>query len=143
MPANIVIINTNQTVKNLEGLLPFRADVTLKGILEMGTSPMVVLATTSAEPLSSNSTFSVSVANARNVAKTVFSKDRSGCLEKEISRSATFPVDTPPIVLDCGSLSYARYSHQRAKMTRAKRKHLGSVMATCSNNNILCSLHNL
>jgi hypothetical protein len=34
--------------------------------------------------------------------------ERSGCLEKEIPRSAMFPVDTPPTLLDCGNLSYIK-----------------------------------
>jgi len=90
------------------GNLPFRADITLKGMLEMGTSPIVVLATTSTEPLSSNSIPWVSVTAAKNVAKTALFKDRRGCFEKEILRSATFPVDKPPTLLERGSLSYTK-----------------------------------
>jgi hypothetical protein len=90
------------------GNLPFRADVTLKGMLEMGTSPIVVLATTSTEPLSSNSIPWVSVTAAMNAAKTALFKDWRGCFEKDISRSATFPVDKPPTVLERGSLSYTK-----------------------------------
>jgi len=88
--------------------LPFRADVTLKVMLEMGTSPIVVLATTSTEPFSSNSIPWVSVTAARNAAKTTLFNDWRGCFEKEISRSATFPVDKPPTVLESGSLSYTK-----------------------------------
>ena len=83
-------------------------DVTLKGMSVMGMSPIVVLATTSAEPLSSNSIPWVSVTAARNVVNAMSSIERSGCFEKEIRRSAMFPVDTPPTVLDCGSLSYTK-----------------------------------
>lgn len=90
------------------GSLPFRADVTLKGMLEMVTSPIVVLATTSTEPLSSNSIPWESVTTARNAANTALFKDWRGCFEKEISRSATFPVDKPPTVLERGSLSYTK-----------------------------------
>jgi hypothetical protein len=90
------------------GSLPFIADVTLKGMLEMGTSPIVVLATTSTIPLSSNSIPCVSVTAAKKAAKTALFKDRRGCFEKEISRSATFPVDMPPTVLERGSLSYTK-----------------------------------
>ena len=57
------------------GNLPFRTDVTLKGMLEMGTSPIGVLATTSTEPLSSNSIPWVSVTDAKNAAKTALFKD--------------------------------------------------------------------
>lgn len=73
-------------------------DVTLKGMFVMGMSPIVVLATTSAEPLSSNSTPCVSVTAAMNVANAMLFIERSGCFEKEIPRSAIFPVDMPPAV---------------------------------------------
>jgi hypothetical protein len=90
------------------GNLPFRADLTLKGMLEMGTSPIDVLATTSTEPLSLNSIPWVLVTAAMNAAKAALFKDWRGCFEKEISRSATFPVDKPPTVLELGSLSYTK-----------------------------------
>jgi len=108
MPTYVVAVNRNRNVQNRD--LPFRADVTLKGMLEMGTSPIVVLATTFTEPWSSNSTPWVSVTAAKNAAKTALFKDWRGCFEKEISRSATFPVDTPPTVLERGNLSYSKTS---------------------------------
>lgn len=85
-------------------------DVTLKGMSVMGMSPIVVLATTSAEPLSSNSTPWVLVTAARNVVNAMSFMERSGCFEKEIPRSTMFPVDMPPTVLDCGNfkLSYTK-----------------------------------
>jgi hypothetical protein len=87
----------------------------------MGTSPIVVRAMTSAEPLSSKFTPWVLVTAAKNEVKAKVFNDWSGSFEKVISRSATFPVDTPPAVLDSGSLSYtititsvfARSSHVR------------------------------
>ena len=54
IPAHVVV-NMDHDINDWWGL-PLRADVTLKGMLEMGMSPIVVLATTSAEPLNSNST---------------------------------------------------------------------------------------
>ena len=83
-------------------------DVTLKVMSLRGMSPIVVLATTYEEPLSSNSTPWVSVTAARNVVNAILFMERSGCLEKEIPRSAMFPVDMPPTVLDCGNLSYTK-----------------------------------
>jgi hypothetical protein len=74
----------------------------------MGTSPIGVLATTSTEPLSSNSIPWVSATDAKNAAKIALFKDWRGCFKKEISRSATFPVDKPPTVLERGSLSYTK-----------------------------------
>lgn len=87
----------------------------------MGTSPTVVLATTSTDPLSSNSISWVSATAARNVAKNALFKDRIGCFEKEMSRSTTFPVDTPPTVLERGSLSYTKHPHQSMAMTRIEK----------------------
>lgn len=107
MPTYVVAINRDRNVKKM-GSLPFRADVTLKEMLGMGTSPIVVLATTSTELLSSNSTSWVSVTAANNAAKITLFKDRRGCFEKEISRSATFPADNPPTALERGSLSYTK-----------------------------------
>ncbi len=87
----------------------------------MGTSPIVVLATISVEPLSSNSKPWVSVIAASNVVKAMLFKDWSGWFEKEISRSAMFPVDTPPRVLDCGNLSYAKTPPSEHEDDRGKK----------------------
>lgn len=92
------------------GGLPLIEEVILKRMSDMGTSPIDVLATTSTEPLSSNSIPCVSATAAKNVAKATLFKERRGCSEKEMSRSATFPVDTPPTVLELGSLSYTETS---------------------------------
>jgi hypothetical protein len=107
MPTYVAAINRDENVQKWWNV-PFRADVTLIGMLEMGTSPIVDLATTSTEPLSSNSIPWVSVTAAMNAAKAALFRDRKGCFEKEISRSATFPVDKPPTVLERGSLSYTK-----------------------------------
>lgn len=96
-------------------------DVTLKGMSVMGMSPIVVLATTSAEPLSSNSTPWVSVMAARNVVNAILFMERSGCFEKEIPRSAMLPVDMPPTVLDCGNLSYTK-GHPSEQGDDARKK---------------------
>jgi hypothetical protein len=124
-------IDTDRNIQKLGGS-PFRVDVTLKGISDIGTSPIVVLATTSTEPLSSNSIPWVSVTTAKNPAKTALFKDWRGCFEKEISRSATFPVDTPPTVLERGSLSYVKTSASEHEDNKERknilRQHSGHLL---------------
>ena len=72
----------------------------------MGTFPMDVLATTSADPLKPTCTSSVSVTAAKRLANAVLSRDFRGTLDQLTCKSAIFPVDTPPIagVLGISSL---------------------------------------
>jgi len=67
------------------------------GMAEMGTSPIVVLATTFASPLKSTVNSEVRVTPAKSWAKAALFNDRSGMFVNEIGRSTVFPVDTPPL----------------------------------------------
>jgi len=69
------------------------------GIPEMGTSPMFVLATTSAAPSSSTSRSGVSW-------KAPSLSDCKGISVKLMSRLTKFPVDIPPLAGALGMTSY-------------------------------------
>ena len=72
---------------------------------EMGTSPMAVRATTSAEPLSRRSTFDDVVNVANNWENAVWSNARRVCFSNERSKGTTLPVETPPLAAVCGRRS--------------------------------------
>jgi hypothetical protein len=78
---------------------------TLKGMPEMGMSPMAVFAVTFAEPSSSKLTDAVSVTAAKNALNAASLTDCSVWFENEISRSTRLPVETPPMLFASGSVS--------------------------------------
>lgn len=76
---------------------PFKWEVTSMGIPAMGTSPMFVLATTSAAPLSSTSRSGVSVTPAKSCWKAPLLSDCRATSVKLMSRSTRLPVEIPPL----------------------------------------------
>jgi len=76
------------------------------GIPEMGTSPMFVLATTSATPPSSTSRSGVSVTPAKSCWKAALLSDCKGTSVKLMSRSTRLPVEIPPLAGAFGMTSY-------------------------------------
>ena len=73
---------------------------------EIGTSPIVVLAVTSADPVMSTCRLSLRVTPANNVAKAVGSRACRGMSLKEIGKSAMLPVETPPLAAVLGIVSW-------------------------------------
>jgi hypothetical protein len=92
---------------------------------------------TSAEPLSSKFTLWVLVTAAKNEEKPKLFSDWSGRFEKVIWRSATFPVDTPPAVLDSGSFSYTititSVFVRRSRLRIQSRFYLCNIRTACFN----------
>lgn len=86
--------------------VPAKLDVTLKGMPEIGTSPILVFAVTLVVPLKSKLSEAVRVTSANMASNASSFKAVKGTLLQEIGRSAIFPVETPPTVSDVGRLSY-------------------------------------
>lgn len=77
-------------------LIPFISDSTSSGIPAIGIFPTVVFITTFAVPFSSTVTDDVSVTAEKNDSNGPLSSDCKGRLLKLRSKSAAFPVETPP-----------------------------------------------
>jgi hypothetical protein len=85
--------------------IPFKIDGTLKPMPPIGTLPIVVFAVTFAVPCKVTSACAVSVTSWNNVCIAPSFNDWNGMLWKAIGKSASFPVDTPPTVLDVGKFN--------------------------------------
>lgn len=114
--------------------MPFSVDGTLKLIPAIGTSPILVCATTFAAPDNVRAAEGASVTVLSNVWNAPSLVETSGTFLKESGRFATLPVETPPSTFVEGIVNYIHISTNERE--RESQETHGSCIAAgyCQDN---------